>query len=168
MISTKYHGIVSKSTPFIEQFNHLNCNLKLDGKDILLDASKGVRPTDLLPENDLNRYGFLLHKDNSRWIDIPINKKSRTLKMVTMEFKHPNEVSYKLEVSSRFYDAFDMRYEIKSKGIEDFVKEDLIRENAEFAIDSISSKNLKNNEKPKFITALIRDKNLSIINDDYV
>jgi hypothetical protein len=122
----------------------------------------------LLERNNLNQFGFLIHKDASRWVDIPVNKKTRTLKMVAMEFEHPEEIQYKLDVSSRAYDAQDMRKEISSTGIEKYILDDLIRKNAEITIDSFVTKDLDKLNKPTFITAFVRDKNLCVVNDDYV
>lgn len=168
LISTKDHGFVSKSAPFVSQFNQLICNVRLEGKDILLDASQGQMPVGLLDKNNLNREGFLLHEDQPRWVEIPVNKDTRTIKMVTMEFENPEEIKYKFEVSSTAYDAFDMRKAIKKSALKEYLVSQQIRKNAEISVDSISGKDLENLEKPTFITAIIRDRNLSVINDDFV
>ncbi len=168
LISSKDHGIVSKSLPFKYQFNYLICNVHLDGKDLILDASKGKKPYNLLDKNNLNQHGFLVHKDASRWVDIKVNSKTRTYKLVSMEFGNPEEIQYKLDVSFRAYDAQDMREGISSVGVEKYILNELIREKAEIAIDSFSTKDLEDLEKPTFISAYIRDRNLCMANDDYV
>jgi Domain of Unknown Function with PDB structure (DUF3857)/Transglutaminase-like superfamily len=168
LISTKDHGFIAKSSLFMDQFNMLICNVKLDGKDLLLDASKGSRPLNLMYRNNLNLHGFLVHKKKPRWVEIPVDNKTRTIKLVTMNLENPEEVKYKFEVSSRSYDAFDMRNEIKASGINKYIISELIRENAEISIDSVSTRDLNNIEKPTFIKTFITDKSLCVINDDFV
>ncbi len=168
LLSTKSHGFVSKSFTFTDQFNLLICNVHLDGKDILLDASLGKRPYDLLPVRNLNFLGFLIHENKSRWVEIPVRKKTRTVKLVNMKFENPEKIKYKLEVAAREYDAYNLRNELKNTDIKKYFFDNLVREAAEVSIDSVASKNLDEINKPVFITAYITDKNLCVTNDEFV
>ena len=168
LLSTKDHGIISKNLPFLDQFNLLICNVRIDDKNILLDASKRNHPYNLMPEENLNHSGLIVHESETRWIDIPINNKTRTFKMITMHFETPQEIQYKYEISCKAYDAINMREDLEEQELEDYFLENLIHENTEIAIDSISCRGIDDIEKSLYLTAFVRDISSSVVNDGYI
>jgi hypothetical protein len=73
LLSTRKHGAVIKAYPLLVQFNTLACYAEVDGKTYLLDATDPNRPYNLPDPSLLNAEGWLMDKDNPRWVDISRN-----------------------------------------------------------------------------------------------
>ena len=150
IISTKRHGLITKVYPLYYQFNHILAQVVFNGKDILMDATSDYRPYDLLSKNDLNPLGYLLSMNSSRWIEIPMTKRTKSIVVNNISFKD-DKMIYKIDFSFFKHEAADYRWRLASEdGKDDFVTKHLVElgEETEIELDSFTTKNLEALEKP--------------------
>ena len=153
-ISTKRHGLVTKIYPIYSQFNHLLAQVNIDGKDILMDAISDFRPYNLLSKTDLNPFGYLLSWKNSRWIDIPLTQKTRTIVATDLAIKN-DKLIYKTSFSFFKHEAASHRWSMYSEeDMKDYIKKYLVNfgEETELQLDSFAVKNQEFLEKPLAVT----------------
>jgi hypothetical protein len=70
LISTRENGFAFEDIFALEQFDYVLCLIKLGGKNLFLDATERFLPYNLIPPRCLNYKGFVVSKDNPRWIAI--------------------------------------------------------------------------------------------------
>lgn len=172
LVSTKRHGFVARNITFYSQFNHLLACVRLNEKEILIDATNPYRPYDLLDSEDLNREALVLHKKEPYWIPVPINKQTKKVKLITMEIPEPGTVKYKYEVNGKAYEALDIREDLQGESseekIKDYYNRYMIRENTEYEISNITTKGLDKDDKAIYLSAEIQDNTSSTVNDDFI
>lgn len=80
LLSTKSHGKANPNHAILSQFNHTISVVKLQGRDIPLDAAGNLLPPGLLPEEDLNEKALiLLSEKRTDWHQIKDNANTTTL-----------------------------------------------------------------------------------------
>lgn len=154
IISTKGNGLITKIYPLYNQFNHILAQVEIDGKDIIMDAISKFRPYDLLSKNDLKPSGFLLHKKDSRWIEIDLPKKTRTVIVNNVKLTE-KEMKSKTSYSFFGHDAVQFRRKFHQEKEEaSFITKYLHNPNNEneTVLDSFSIKFPNNLEKPFAVT----------------
>ncbi|MES2733468.1 MAG: DUF3857 domain-containing protein [Bacteroidota bacterium] len=122
LISTRRNGVIFRSYPFLAQFNHVLVNVRLQGKDYLLDATDPFRPYDQLAENDLAAVGYLLHKQAPRWIDIPAAIDSKQATFIEADLSNPEKPLYKVDLRYTGYQALEKRKNYADKDKKGFEK----------------------------------------------
>jgi hypothetical protein len=154
IISTKENGLITKKYPLYTQFNHILAQVKIGKEDILMDAISKFRPYNLLEKDDLNPAGFLLSKDDSRWLEIDYPKKTRTVIVNSLKFEK-NKMKSKIGYAFFEHEAVEYRKKFhQEKGKKSFVTtylQETINGN-EMTLDSFSVKNSHNLEKPFAVT----------------
>lgn len=150
IISTKEHGLVTQVYPLFSQFNHVLAQVKLYGKDMLMDAVSKYRPYNILARNDLNPLGYLLSRNDARWIIVPLPNKTRSVINTDLKFEE-DQIKYKTSFS--FYEHEAVSNRIKLFGAEnekDFITNYLldVDEEEEMTLDSFSIQNSDLLEKP--------------------
>lgn len=124
LISTRNHGFIRKQFPLSSQFNYVICSVTLGDKLLLLDATDRSLPMNVLPERCLNNDGFVISKENSGWINITPNFKSRTITNFDLTLNESGEMTGMISISREGYDAQRMRKSFITKGEEKY-KSDL-------------------------------------------
>lgn len=71
LVSTSDNGTVSTAFSSAYQFNHVLCYVEKDDNTYFLDAGNAPRNIYLPRQVSLNGQGWLVDKDNARWIDLP-------------------------------------------------------------------------------------------------
>ncbi len=154
IISTKENGLVTKIYPLYNQFNHILAQVKIGEKDILMDAINKYRPYNLLDKNDLKPSGFLLNKDESRWVKIDLPKKTKTVIVNNLMIEN-KKLKFKIAYAFFEHEAANYRQKFhEENGMESFITTYLHNEfnGEEMALDSFSVKHLNNLEKPFSVT----------------
>ena len=136
LLSTRKHGKVSRSYPFLSQFNNLICNVNLDGEDILMDATNPNRPYNLLSKSCLNEFGYLLDQRNPRWVNIKPNKNTYETTYVDATLDQEGNANYKVNLQYNGYQALALRERIGNEQYREFLEtslkvDDLILRSAE-------------------------------------
>ena len=154
IISTKGNGMTTKTYPLYNQFNHILAQVKIDEKDILMDAISKFRPYNLLGKNDLKPEGFLLHKSESRWVEIRYPKKTRTVIVNNLKFED-NQMKFKTTYAFFEHEAVNYRRKFhEEKGKRSFITTYLQKPNEEneMTLDSFAVKNSHDLGKPFSVT----------------
>lgn len=80
LLSTKSHGRVNPNHSILSKFNHLVCVVKLQDKQLILDAAGNPLPAGMLPKEDLNEKALILLSEQSTdWHQIKDNANTTTL-----------------------------------------------------------------------------------------
>ncbi|MBL7871933.1 MAG: DUF3857 and transglutaminase domain-containing protein [Cyclobacteriaceae bacterium] len=71
LLSTRDHGFILEDLPSLRQFNYVVCHVKINGKDLYLDATNKYLSFDVLPEQCTNTKGLKVGKDSHELVMIP-------------------------------------------------------------------------------------------------
>ena len=78
LVTTRSKGKVVRFFPIDNQFNHILVHAILNDTDILMDVSNELRPINLPRADAINEMGWLVAKENARWVDIEVPFSSET------------------------------------------------------------------------------------------
>jgi hypothetical protein len=120
LISTRDHGRVMPSYPFVHQFNGLVAAVRTEGDWMLLDATDPLRPAGLLPELALNGKGWLVRRKNPVWIPLPSRRASRDV-IVTGQISAAGTLSGTVRVTDTGYRALQSRRILSDQGADHFM-----------------------------------------------
>ncbi len=121
LISTRSHGKVQQSYAMLTQFNHVISCVTIAGKDQLLDATDPLRPYQLLAEEDLNWYAFVLNKPESRWVKIDAPQPAKEMVYADISLENPAKPVYNFSVRYEGYEAIDTRKKYHTLGEQKFI-----------------------------------------------
>lgn len=83
LVSTKDHGFIASDFPSLSQFNGVDVIAIVDSNTVYtIDASIKHQTYKIPPLNVLNRKGYLLDKNNMRWVVIDDDRPLSTINMV--------------------------------------------------------------------------------------
>jgi hypothetical protein len=134
LLSTRHHGKVHVTYPLLSQFNHLIACARVDGKEMLLDATDRMRPYHLLADDDLNDNAFLLDKGKPRWVQTKANTPTRQTTSVEVDLNDPAKPLYRFSVRYEGYLALDKRLQFAKKGNKALANEVISNENQDFKL----------------------------------
>jgi hypothetical protein len=116
LVSTRSHGKAQQSYPMLTEFNHLLASVRLNGKDMLLNATDPLRPYNLLAEEDLNWAAFVLDKKESRWIKIEQAPAAKQSVFAEINLSDPAKPACQVSVRYENHDALNTRKKYLSLG----------------------------------------------------
>ncbi|MEL6845958.1 MAG: transglutaminase-like domain-containing protein, partial [Bacteroidota bacterium] len=145
LISTRNHGRVFKDYPMINQFNHLICYAKIGEEEHFLDATNPFRPYDLLAFNDLNGLGWLLDKQNPKWVQIPDHYIDRKLIQGFLTITPQGGLKGEINIEVDGYIAQSYRSYLARNDEEKFLQRYF---KADLGADVISSASISNADQP--------------------
>lgn len=123
LLSTRRNGIIIKAYPLINQFNVLAVYVPLvGGKYLILDVTDPLRPYDLLDPNLINGEGWVLDRENPRWVTIPKTYPSIVSRNVTLSLEN-GTLSGELVEMRKGYSSWEARNELQNEGEGNFAKE---------------------------------------------
>ena len=145
LVSTRKHGKPVTIYPIMDQFNHLVCYIERDGKPLIIDVGSIHRPVGLPRVSTLNEQGWILDKENPRWVDIaaPLSNE-----VSLANFKLNDEGTLTGSISSNYkgYAAVTERGNEDEK--HEKTKKALAKDFPDIKIDSITTANLDNTAEP--------------------
>jgi hypothetical protein len=147
LVSTRDNGLPIKIHPQQTSFNYVVARLKVGDKEYLLDATDDFLPFGVLPIRCLNDQGHLIHKDESRWVDLTPNQKQKTVVGMNLKLSDEGELKGSLSLQYMGYDAIDKRKEINGNNKDEYLKE-LSKELHDVAIENYSVENETDLTKP--------------------
>jgi hypothetical protein len=71
ILSTRENGIVLEYFPTVDRFNYMIVYTESGDKQYFLDATDRFVPAGILPEKCLNGMGFVIMKENGKWVKLP-------------------------------------------------------------------------------------------------
>lgn len=137
LISTRQHGFVVEQYPLLRQFNDVLVYVEAGGKAYLLNATDPVRPYHLLPYESLNGRGWLVRKDNARWIDVATSGKYVHLANVEATLAEDGAVTGTLRAADDAYSGVAKRRTLRQEGGDPFVRNVLLKGLADVQVDSV-------------------------------
>jgi hypothetical protein len=123
ILSTRSNGYTYALYPMIDRFNYVIAQVVIDGQKYYLDASR--------PRLGFNRLGYDCYNGHARVIDaaadgVEFNADSLTEKSMSSVFisnSSKGTMSASVQYTPGFYTSYDIRSEIKQKGLEAYFNE---------------------------------------------
>jgi len=146
LISTRSHGKMMQYYPKTDQFNHVIALVVAGESEALLDVGSPRRDPQLLRLNSLNYMGWLVDKENSQWVKIPMPSDTEVL-MANLKMDETGNITGDISQSFKGYCAMDARVEFHQNKEKDH---EHIREEWQnvFPDIKINTINFENETKP--------------------
>lgn len=103
ILSTRDHGVVSSQYASLAQFNHAIVLAVIDGEEILLDASSDLDRLGMLPQNDLNQFGYVVNGDGGRWVTLKSRNKVNRVTYSRFNLDQQGVLNGEISVENREY-----------------------------------------------------------------
>ncbi|MBP8192558.1 MAG: DUF3857 domain-containing protein [Chitinophagales bacterium] len=107
-ISTRKNGFLSYF-PTLFDFNHLIVLIKLNGKNLLLDASEKNYPSYLLPEKCINDRGLVVKETGLEWVPLNAQRVHSSVQSVETKIDATGKMTGKLVLQRKEYAASQFR-----------------------------------------------------------
>ena len=146
LLSTRSHGIVNKYFPKQSSFNYVVALAKVDGEDILLDASRNFLAPGNLPFDCINGEGMIVTNGVVQWINL---RSSELFRKYTTVLMNINEDGINATINKRVLglSARSLRSAIAKDGKDKYV-ENYIENKEDWVIDKIIIENEEEVAKP--------------------
>jgi hypothetical protein len=145
IISTRDHGKIRKSLPFLSFFNYVIVLVNIDGKNQLADATDSYISDLLVPQYCLNDIGLIVQEKAEEWVVLTSSTPS-ALKYTFQTFLPDGSDSLQVsfEVNATNYEAARLKkmYASKYENLEEY-----FHDNNFLPIDSVTTKNYKETNK---------------------
>jgi hypothetical protein len=146
ILSTRDNGKLNHYVAIAGKLNYLICVAKIDGKDVLLDATDKFRPEGMLPFKCLNGQGWVLNLLNGRWINLLNEEKFITQENYDLTMDQNGVLKGKADIRFYGYNALEQRRLLKNEGLKSFNETDNFQnghiEATNFKFEDIDSLNL--------------------------
>lgn len=146
LISTRGHGKINTFYARISAFNSVIALARINGKNVLLDATVGYLTPGELSFNSLNDKGLVTVKDNSYWIPLLSTEQFYSSTMVMATIKE-DKFEAQIARSSKSSTATILRNKVAKDGKEKYI-EDYKKKNADWEITEYSIENETDATKP--------------------
>ncbi len=120
ILSTRENGLPTDLV-LLDRFDFTIAHVKLNGKDILLDATSKYAEVEMLPLRCLNERGRLIVRKDSRWIPIPSNITSRKTVLLEMSILPEQQVKGNINVTHSGHEAIFFRSTVLNNGTKEFI-----------------------------------------------
>jgi hypothetical protein len=148
LISTRSHGKPVTVYPIMDQFNHLACYIERDGKPQVIDVGTIHRPVGTPRISTLNEQGWILDKENPRWVNIP-KQTSNEISLASFKLDEEGTLTGSISSNYRGYAAVSERTDEADKEKKhEKIKKDLAKDFPDIKFDSITIANLDNTAEP--------------------
>jgi hypothetical protein len=110
LLSTRDHGKIPTDFPFETFLNYVIVLARIDGQDILLDATEPLSPFGLLPARCINEKGLMVMKDKVEWIPLTDKGVSTQTDSVRITFNATADSTLaRIRVASDGHKALELR-----------------------------------------------------------
>ncbi len=140
LISTRAHGKVNVNTAAVSQFDHVICQIEVNGAPFFMDAGDIYRPAGTLRVESLNNDALVIDAVNPQWIKI---NPTLSVRQTLFSFKLSNDgdLRGRFSKTSKGYEAISDRNDQSRKQIMKYLQ----KEYAGISIDSVTTYNLDAN-----------------------
>jgi hypothetical protein len=123
-LSTRKNGMINPAHPSLTDFNYVIALVKINGKNMLLDATEPDAPAGLLPERCLNDKGRIISEKNADWISLNPEGSDKRTSLYTLALSPDGNITGIVSHKREFYNALNYRKDIHSaSSSDDFYKE---------------------------------------------
>ena len=110
ILSTRNNGKIKEDFPMLSDFNYVIAEVKIGGKELLMDATEPYSYPGLLPERCLNGNGRLIKKNDTRFVSLAPAEKFSKFEYVTAEVDAVvGEIKGMYSITSSGYRALEKR-----------------------------------------------------------
>jgi hypothetical protein len=120
IMGTRSSGKINRESAMSMELNYLICLADIEGQPYLLDATDKFRPAGMLPYKCLNDSGWVLDKNQGRWIGLLRNEKYSTQESYDLILTDQGELTGNATVTFSGYDALRLRRLIRNEGEQGF------------------------------------------------
>lgn len=149
ILSTRDHGYAYIMYPLLKQYNYVVCQAEIEGKKVNLDASFSRLGFGKLPIECYNGMGRLVNELTPYAIEFSADSLKETkLTSIVVSNDEKGNWTGGLNQTLGYYESYNLREKIKSKGIEELVKEMRKAYNQEISIEKPQFDSLDNYDNP--------------------
>lgn len=141
LLSTRKNGFVRENMAVSSQFNYVICQVLVDNKNLLLDATDRMLPINLLPERCLNGRGYIISETMPGWVSLSAPK-SKTYASADLNLSTAGELKGKITITNDGYEGYALRKNYFKKGEADYLKD--FSHSSSWEIEKSSFENMKN------------------------
>jgi|GEM_PF-2121472 len=137
LVSTHSHGMIMRSYPLLKQFNSVMVYVISNQREYFMDATQPYLPYNITSSAVLDTQGFVLDKENPRWVKIKPGMASGKNVRTTIRFDSLNRSHYHTILTFKGQEAVQARNLYHSNKI-DFIK-NYVPQDYEVSNDSVSN-----------------------------
>jgi hypothetical protein len=150
LISTRNHGRINTSYPFLNLFNSVIAIVFVEGRPLLCDATEYFTQFDRIPPDCINEQGLIVKSGSEDWVKLNMGYKSIDAKSAKIEI-NPENLKMKVEVTMQAveYDSYYYRknYENDTVKLKEFFSGSGLS-----AVNKIQAFNFENNQRPYIVS----------------
>lgn len=109
LISTRSHGKIKYDYPYTHFFNYVLILSKIDGEEVVSDATDLFGLNDRIPARCINDKGLVIQKDNVIWKVLETTLPSEQVAEYVINVNADNKISANIKRSYSEYDALNLR-----------------------------------------------------------
>jgi hypothetical protein len=121
ILSTRSNGLLMEKFISLRQFDYVICEVLVNKKAILLDATEKYLPFDMLPEECLNHKGFLIGEKQLGWIPVEPTQRHRINVDARVEVDENGILNCNVKYLRSGYAAFRSRKQLEELGEEKYL-----------------------------------------------
>jgi hypothetical protein len=114
LLSTRDNGFLSPVNPSLNKLNYVIASVMVGGQQVLMDATEENAPYYLLPERDINLFGYLYDRKQSSSVELTALKKDKSLVFYNLTMDENYQLSGTMNFRRFDYAALDFRNKYKS------------------------------------------------------
>jgi hypothetical protein len=148
LVSTRDHGRVLTTYPFLRQFNSIIVLARIDGREYFLNAADKYNSPDLIPYDVIGTEAFLVQKENPQFIEI-WSEKMMHRHYVSMLASVDDSGVLKGEATLSSFDyAKNPRVKTFTQGIDKFTSQYITPSVTAMKVEEVEVKNADNDSMP--------------------
>jgi hypothetical protein len=145
LISSRFNGKINRFYPRIGSFNTVLALAKINGKNILMDATIAYLTPGQLTFNSLNGEGLMVSENRVEWIPLLSTEQYLSSTMANITIKE-GQINATLMRSTKSLEALSKRQSIASEGKDKYI-ENYKKNNSEWEISDYTIENEDNADK---------------------
>ena len=146
ILSTRSNGMIFPAQPNLTKFNYVVGMIKIDDKEMLLDATEPLCSCKMLPFRCINGQGRLVSANGTRWINLEPKLPYRHATNSKLVLNNDGELTGEIINSHQGYAALRLRKHFEDK-TNDEIKSDLEEDNQGLTLEEFEIINQNDIEK---------------------
>lgn len=148
LISTRKSGEINKDFPSFYQFNGQLVQTEINGKKYLLDGSYSHSLPGLIATKSYNSSGFLLRKDDYRWVTIEPRRSEFNIQVrIDGKLDTGGDLAGSIATTQKGYTAWEVRRQLsENKSPKTILRQTLLDGYADITINNVSLRQTKEDE----------------------
>ncbi|EIM77734.1 periplasmic protein [Nitritalea halalkaliphila LW7] len=115
-------GFLNQSYPVMHKLNYVTALVKLEGKDLVLDASDAAMPYGILPMRAINNAGLVIEPSGARWCELQNAKPNNTVALHELTLG-PDGLTQEVQRNTFGYEGTYLRKKYLTEGPDHYREE---------------------------------------------